>query len=344
MTPLQIPYLPTLDTPPSWHNANGRVDRSACFEVSIGQVRRLAECIRYRPKPKRRGRQKFERLSPQPLPNERRSINIHGRVATGTYTITADDLLALTRRKKPRVLNGDWRGYRAPAMRTCRFDPDQPIRIRAGRHDVTVILPFDAGLDANPNNGAASEKKLGIWSNWHQPLRIEKWRFPTRTQPGYYLVCPGHATPNDHRARGDDSIDPRLPPVSTRPLGREDPKSGQCPQRIYKLMMPMCTQAEFEDACRAQYWIASVPMSIRAKVQPEINTLIERYGLLFQPRTLLCFRCLGVRYGNNPETARQSWRRLAGKPDARPAKRKVTRSNNWKWAKQSKRETRRRKR
>lgn len=33
------------------------------------------------------------------------------------------------------------------------------------------------------------------------------------------------------------------------------------------------------------------------------------------PRVLLCPRCLKVHYGNNPETARQSWRRRNNKPD-----------------------------
>jgi hypothetical protein len=90
-------------------------------------------------------------------------------------------------------------------------------------------------------------------------------------------------------------------------------------------MMVQCTSQERRDALLAQLWIDSIPSALRAVAQPQINRLVARYGLIFNPRVLLCPRCLGgpagggVRYGNNPETVRQGWRRRNNKPDTSPA-------------------------
>lgn len=380
MSTKHLPNLLTLAQPPSWLNANGRLDRSACCEVTVAEIRRFAGSVRYA---YRRRNEKPVRRPIEPLPNEQRAPNRHGRRATGTFRLTANHLATVIARRLPRSLGGDWRTTRAIVMRPRWFDPTEPFRFRAGCKDASEIIPFDAGLEANPNKGATRTKLIGIWETWYQPVRLEKWQFPTRKLPGYFLVCPGHALAqqlqsldraidrrsrgaqknmHDHLARvrkwmlgrfrhdepwGDPpsmELDPRLPPLSTRGPGREDPKSGKCPQRTYKLMMPLCTEQEFRDASIAQLWIDSLPARLIPKHRELIHRLLARYGLLFQPRVMMCPRCLGVRYGNDPESARQSWRRLAGKPDARPAKRIVKKSNNWKWAQETKRKTRRRKR
>lgn len=378
MTTEHVPNLITLNQTPSWLNANGKIDRSACCEITIAEVRRRAGCVRHAyPRPDHAP----QRLPTRSLPAEKAARNQHGRVATGVYRLTADDLLTVLSRRLPRYLGGDWRTVRANAMRPRWFDPDKPFHFRAGRKDVEAITPFDAGLDDNPNKGASRSKVIGIWETWYQPVRLEKWQFPTRKLPGYFLVCPGHALAaqlqsleraidrssprrrkkiEEHlmkvrqwmlaRFRDEEELadppgmdhDPRLPPLSTRPAGREDPKSRRCPQRTYKLMMPLCTEAEFRDACIAQSWIDAIPARLIPQHRAMIETLRARYGLLFQPRVLLCPRCLGVRYGNNPENARQSWRRLSGKPDARPAKRIVEKSNNWKWAQEKTKRRRKR--
>ena len=80
-------------------------------------------------------------------------------------------------------------------------------------------------------------------------------------------------------------------------------------------MMVQCTPAEARDADIAQLWIDSLPRNLIPKHRALINRLLERYGPIMHPRTLLCPRCLGVRYGNNPETVRQGWRRRNHLPD-----------------------------
>jgi hypothetical protein len=84
--------------------------------------------------------------------------------------------------------------------------------------------------------------------------------------------------------------------------------------------MIQCTKAEYRDAKIAQLWIDSIPSRLRLSplYRDHIHRLIARYGLLFQPRRLLCPRCVGgvgVHYGNHPETVRQGWRRRNNKPD-----------------------------
>lgn len=104
--------------------------------------------------------------------------------------------------------------------------------------------------------------------------------------------------------------------LTTCRAGRKDPKTRRCPQRCLKLLMVQCTEAEQRDARVAQLWIESLPASIVPRVRPAIARLTARYGLIFQPRMLVCPRCVGgtgknggVRYGNHPETVRQNWRR-----------------------------------
>jgi hypothetical protein len=119
--------------------------------------------------------------------------------------------------------------------------------------------------------------------------------------------------------------DPRLPPLTRCKPGRNSRFNG-CPQRTYKLMMVQCTPAESRDALLAQHWIDSLPPQRRRAHQDFINQLIARYGPLFEPRVLLCPRCLGVAYGNHPEYARQWWRRRHGKTTATDVKREFLRA------------------
>jgi hypothetical protein len=200
----------------------------------------------------------------------------------------------------------------------CRIDRKNPI-----------AWPADRNLDGNPNKGATREKIIGLPREWTQPLRMEVWQ--KRIRPAYFFVCPGHIAPGSpgvdaHRCRSATPgkpgaiCDPRLAPLSTRKPGRKSPadkRGGACPQRCLKLMMVQCTPDERRDAKIAQTWIDSIPPQMRAKMQPHINRLIERYGPIFEPRVLLCPRCVGggVKYGNNPETIRQGWRRRNHKPD-----------------------------
>ena len=125
----------------------------------------------------------------------------------------------------------------------------------------------------------------------------------------------------------DSLHDPRLPPLSTAPPGLGTKKTG-CPQRVLKLLLVQSTLAECRDAYFAQTWMESLPReafsrqhSARPGGSSTISKILERYGPILEPRTLLCPRCLGVAYGNHPETVRQGWRRRQGKSNAEPKRR-----------------------
>ena len=199
------------------------------------------------------------------------------------------------------------------------------------KHRITRANPFafplDRGLPGNPNKGATRSKRIGIPFDWTQPLRIEKWIYPRRIRPAYFLICPGqfhHGTRGKEKdeftsfsASSASSVVNRPPPLSSRPPGREHPSTKQCPQRVLKLMMVQATEAEIRDADLAELWIDSLPGRLhhREPFREHIARLIDRYGPIMQPRVLLCPRCLGAKYGNNPETVRQGWRRRNSLPD-----------------------------
>jgi len=109
-----------------------------------------------------------------------------------------------------------------------------------------------------------------------------------------------------------DIKDWRLPPLSIAKPGLGTKKKG-CPQRVLKLMMVQCTPQENRDAMLAQTWMKSLPPEAASRQLSVISQMVERYGPIFEPRVLLCPRCLGVKYGNHPENSRQSWRRRNGK-------------------------------
>jgi len=119
------PPLETFDHWPSWLNARGHLDRSACFELKVSDLRRISGCVpmqarkgdmtgkQYRAK----GR---ERFGVPDLPNARRARNGKGRLSCGWYDLTAYEMDELARGYFPRRLGGDWRTGRAPAMRPER--------------------------------------------------------------------------------------------------------------------------------------------------------------------------------------------------------------------------------
>jgi hypothetical protein len=305
MKPLQIPNLSTLDEPPSWCNAHGHLDRSACVEVRVSEVRRQAGCVvhngQYRPD----GKGLTQLVSP--LPSQQRARTGDGRVASGIITITAEQVHMLHAGRTPRKLAGDRRTPRAPVMRPGYWLDDRPFRCRVTRADPFVI-PFDRGLEGNPNKGACRSKMIGLPETWSQPLRIEKWVFPKRIRPAYYLICPGTFLHRDV----PEGKDPRLPPLSTCGSGR---KATGCPQRALKLLLVQCTPREYRDAKAARLWIDGIPPRVVERYRAEINLLMARYGPIMPPRVLLCPRCLGAKYGNDPETVRQGWRRRNKRPD-----------------------------
>jgi len=317
-----MPPLPTLDQRPTWVNARGGIDRSACVEIRVSEVRRLARCVV--PNNTKRWDGKGWTQTVQPLPNETSARNGLGRVCTGTWTVTAHHLYRLHVTRPGRELAGDYRTTRANTMRGPDFDPDAGFRIRRKYGDPTPgPKRDDTNLPDNPNRAPVHPKMIGLHEDWTQPLRIEKWLFPERIRPAYYLICPGpwlQQFPWEQTERDRDT-DPRLPPTSTCGPGR---KARGCPQRCLKLMLVQCSEEENRDAVFAQRWIQSIPPGLHIKHHATIQKLLARYGPIMEPRTLLCPRCLGVKYGNDPENSRQSWWRRKEKNVA--PKRETSRS------------------
>ena len=99
------PLPPTLETffpQPSWQNRSGRIDRSACLELRISDVKAHADL---RP------------VSASPQPGRQRPQSRVLLEAAGIVTITADDLLRYHNRRQPRHLSGDYRTAKSNAMR-----------------------------------------------------------------------------------------------------------------------------------------------------------------------------------------------------------------------------------
>ena len=77
------------------------------------------------------------------------------------------------------------------------------------------------------------------------------------------------------------------------------------------LYLPLATKVEHEDAIEAQKWIDSLSPREKVEQREWVVKLAARYGMLFGPRVMVCRRCLGMRYGINPEYGRLKMQRRA---------------------------------
>lgn len=224
------PKLETFDHWPSWLNARGHLDRSACFELKVSDVRWIAGCIpmqrgQYGKLYRARGRKWF---GVPDLPNERPAASYKGRISCGHYDLSVVQMDELARRYRPRKIGGDWRTGRAPAMRPVKSNtPGMSLKqggygpgsyayelnqaqaaydaLFAGAEAEPLPpwlegsmferpprgVPLDAGLDGNPNQGACREKRFGLDADWSQRLSLEKWSHNSVSGLQYFLICPG---------------------------------------------------------------------------------------------------------------------------------------------------------
>lgn len=221
------PVLETFDHWPGWLNARRHLDRSACFELKVSDVRLRAGCV-----PMERNRKgKLQRLKGRSrydvvdLPNERPAVNSVGRLTCGWFDVSAWLMDDLARAYQCRRLSGDWRTGRAPAMRRWRggdrrsgmtlkqggygprqrdYELERAVRLAeqsgrigcgealgmaGGHRDERRLL--DAGLEGNPNRGASREKRFGLDDGWVQRVGLEKWKSASPTGVQYFLICPG---------------------------------------------------------------------------------------------------------------------------------------------------------
>lgn len=206
-------------------------------------------------------------------------------------------------------------------------DPWKVVKVPKGRKGFCTrtmndrpMPEADWGLDGNPNRGASREKVAGLGAWWWQPVRVERWKLKGQLTVLNYLVCPGVGWAERRGAKpqaagervyvSEETIrrDARLARLSTARVGKA--KAQACRQQVLFLYLPLCTPAEHADAMTAQRWIAGLDERGRRMHRMMVEALEARYGLLFEPRCLLCRRCLGLRYGNNPETVRLYYQRM----------------------------------
>ncbi|MEM6259720.1 MAG: hypothetical protein AAGI37_15695 [Planctomycetota bacterium] len=161
------PTLETFSHWPSWLNAYGNLDRSACFELRVSRVRRLAGCVPLmKGKFGRRYRDRNQRSGNMPdLPNERRAIGHKRLISKGHYDITAGELDWLARQEFPRRLAGDWRTGRAPAMRrVVQSQPSGHTRTE-GAHKANDTV----GQSHPPGRGPAARYGMSLEQGGHGP-------------------------------------------------------------------------------------------------------------------------------------------------------------------------------
>lgn len=293
------PRLETFSHWPSWLNAYKNLDRSACFELRVSQVRRLAGCIPLmKDKFGQWYRHRNRRADDLPdLPNERKATTFSGRISRGHYDITAYELDLLSRQQMPRRLAGDWRTGRAPAMRRGVQDQPSGMTLEQGGHgqgerayerklayqSIGDALPapalmqpglpvdlLDAGLDVNPNRGSSREKMFGLNEGWTQRLEMEKHHHASVSGKQYLLVCP-------------------------------------CGQTAYKLFWVLARPEEHRDAELAEAWTASLTSGQLSRRSAEVAALTNRFGpIMSDDRKLLCRHCLKMNYGKSPKACQKN--------------------------------------
>ncbi len=295
----QLPPLESLHDRPSWTAWSGRIDRSACMEITAAAVLR--------------------ELKPQFTPAKTTA----GREARAQFTINTRLLQHWRDRLMPRRLQGDFR-WKSHAMQPTNkriWDRNNRFRrsLKSSRlPPYCTVDPFPMAV--NPNFGAAASKILGLPLSWSTALTIERWRIGTipetsaappnlascakwdRAIRRHYLRCPGSRSSTIPVWKPDPR---RITPTKLQRFWwglDKPPYSEPCTGKTYKLFLPLCTEREYLDSLLALNWLNLVASLRAQRLIPAAGTrdealLIDRYALLFHPRIPLCRRCLGIHYG-----------------------------------------------
>lgn len=302
---LNLPPLPTLSLKPTWVNRAGSVDRTACVEIRAGELWPHAD---------------FREVKRHPIAGETSYLE-----AVATITLGARFLHKLHVDRNPLTLQGDWRTSKSNAMKRKaignrheamvadeRYPFDAEAQRRAyERFDGAFVRdhPLPAG---NPNRGApftSGGKQIGLMADWTQTIAIERWRLHERLGK-HYLRCPNSHKPLaiGHKGGKDSETaisDPSSPyGISLMAYGFQ---SHACQGKALKLFLPVCSIQEANDSELAEGWVNLVDGRYSGGVAPcrpmppeviEMRyRLLQRYGVLFRGRRLVCRKCLGVRYG-----------------------------------------------
>lgn len=264
------PQLKTFPLKPSWHNRAGRIDRSACVEIAARHIWRSTTLPPLRAVPPLEAGRAFHDAT---TTSSRRILAAPRCIAAATQVITTHYLIRVRDHKKPVRLDGDRRTRKSNIMKSRYADP--PYR-RA----------------SNPNFGATLLKILGLDPYaWEQTLTIQRWAFPlpwTHRNFNRAFPIPVHG-PGGRRTH---VIQPcRFQHFLLCP---------NCNVKVAKLFLPLCYEQEKRDADLAQQWatlFATHPATRNKPMTPAEAAIITRYAPLFEPRRLVCRKCLRLRYG-----------------------------------------------
>ncbi|MEM9346467.1 MAG: hypothetical protein AAGB26_07610 [Planctomycetota bacterium] len=314
------PTLKTFSHWPSWLNAYGNLDRSACFELRVSQVRRLAGCI---PLMKGQFGQRYRAQSRAgynvpDLPNERRAIGHKRLISKGHYDITAEELDDLARQQFPRRLAGDWRTGRAPAMRRAEqqagmsWQPPCNGQDTCGPPQRTTALGMTLKQGGHGPGERAYERKLA-----DHPA-TEPLPAPASMPPGLPADAPDAGLAGNPNRGATREKRFGLDSNWTQRLGLEKHHhasvSGKqyflvcpCGRTAYKLFWVLGRPGEHSDAWLADQWIASLDSRGLSQRSAQVSVLTDRYGpIMGGDRMLRCRHCLNMRYGKSPEATRKN--------------------------------------
>jgi hypothetical protein len=291
MQPPPIPHLRSLRSKPSWVNRAGRVDRSACFEVSASELWRRIPAQRW---------------------SEARSST--GREARADFKVYAWLLQWLHNHRQPRELVGDWRTRKSNAMKDSIIDPAPPPYWRG---DLNV------NFAPNPNKGATRTKKLGLWGagsigfpddEWSQVVRVERWDRKARGIKGsrdqgasippshqHFLICP--------------ACNRKMVKLMMVLCSEQEIDDAEIAEGWVRMIdaHPVYRRLRMNNS----------------ELGTRYSELVSRYGLLFRGRRLVCRNCLGVRYGEVRRERRpqpEQFFRNPPAPGSAPNRRKRRRS------------------
>ena len=144
-------------------------------------------------------------------------------------------------------------------------------------------------------------KMLGLNCLWQTTLRTERIIQHAQLKQ-HFLVCPVCGPQKSHDREKEIAATLRVAgPAGRSPaaIGGQSPRAkqkGLSHGRVTKLLLPLCTPQEYDDAQLAQLWLQTHTNPNRP-LTPEAAQLIERYGEFFAPRQLRCRHCLALRYG-----------------------------------------------
>ncbi len=326
---IEPPTLATLFIRASWLNRAGRIDRSACVEVSAAELRHLVvwndprfnhSAPQHADEADREheGRdsmwQRLHHATTPRSPTQTRSW-IHPRSQSQTQRATdgqgsAQQTAAVNGRVTSRGFTKDVCGHvyvgRGDLMTLHRQRMPRTLRgdWRTGKSN--AIRPTDDSSEGRLRAEKLRRRQRASWnpqssSGGGSSARAfdEADGLPGNPNKGA-TITKVLVLPKDW----GQVIDVRLRRMNAI-LSRHYLVCPICRRCVVKLFMPLATRSEMRDAQIARLWLRGLCDPSRGRPNAPGSeaerAVVERYGALLEPesRQLRCGRCLGLRYGES---------------------------------------------